>query len=238
MSLTKLYQDIKALASTERAKANTWFFKTGKGEYGEGDVFVGLRVPEVRLIAKKYKDLPLNDIEKLLLSKIHEQRLLGLILLVNKFKQADDTGKQEIYDFYLAHTDRINNWDLVDCSAGYIVGAYLHDKPKAILSHLARSGSLWERRIAMIATQHFINNGESKDALKIAEMLINDKHDLIQKAVGWMLREIGKRCGRAVEEKFLVKYYKTMPKTALRYAIEHFPEKLRQRYLKGLPVSS
>lgn len=177
--------------------------------------------------------MELSDLQKLLNSKIHEERLLSLIILVSQYQKATDFGKKAIYDFYIANTKRVNNWDLVDLSAGDIVGGYLEGRNKHILVRLARSGNLWERRIAMIATFNYIAKGESDEALRIAEILVNDKHDLIQKAVGWMLREVGKRCSQKEEEDFLKKHYKTMPRTMLRYAIERFEPELRIKYLKG-----
>lgn len=221
--LTKL----KALASPERAKSNAWFFKTGPGQYGEGDKFWGLRVPQVRQVVKEFKNLPLNEIIKLLRHEVHEVRLCAVLLLVANFPK----DPEKIYKIYLENTKYINNWDIVDLSAGYIVGTYLDKRPKDILLKLARSKDLWERRIAMIATFYSIKNGDAKVGLQIAEILINDKHDLIQKAVGWMLREIGKRCSVYAEEKFLQTHASTMPRTTLRYAIEHFPPEKRQYYL-------
>jgi 3-methyladenine DNA glycosylase AlkD len=190
-------------------------------------------VPEVRSVAKKFFDLPFVDIQKLLQSKIHEERLLALILLVNRFKKASEKERKTIYEFYIKNTKYINNWDLVDTSAGYIVGGFLHDKPKTILKKLARSTNLWERRIAIIATFYDIYQGKSEETFKIATILINDEHDLIHKAVGWMLREVGKRCGESIEESFLEKYYRSMPRTMLRYAIERFPKNKRKQYLDG-----
>lgn len=209
------------------------FFKTGKGEYGEGDVFVGLSVPLMRKLALMYKDLAFADIKSLMQSKIHEERLIALFILVLQYRKGDSILKRKIVNFYLKNTKYINNWDLVDSSADKILGEYLMGKPIDLLIGLSKSSDLWERRIAMITTFQFIKNGSSKEALVIAEILISDKHDLIQKAVGWMLRELGKRCSEDVEEEFLQKHYKRMGRTALRYAIEHFPEERRRSYLKG-----
>lgn len=226
--------DLQKAGNKERAKLLAGYFKTGKGEYGEGDIFIGLTVPQVRVIAKKYKDLPLKDVETLLHNKIHEYRLTALFILIEQFTKADATGKKMIYDFYLAHTKWINNWDLIDLSAKYIVGGYLLDKKRErkILYKLAKAKSIWERRIAVLATFLFIDKKDYRDSFSIAEILLHDQHDLMQKAVGWMLREIGKR-----DEKSLVDYlstrYKTMPRTMLRYAIEKFDEKRRVRYLHG-----
>ena len=229
--LTKLKQDLQKLADTEKAKTLQRFFKTGKGEYGEGDVFLGITVPDQRKIAKKHSDSTLKEVQKLLSGKIHEHRLTALLILVIKYNKADERGKKEIVDFYLKNTKNINNWDLVDLSADKILGAYLIDKDKSILYKLVRSDNLWDRRIAIMATFHFIKNGKFKDTLKISGMLLNDKHDLIHKAVGWMLRETGKR-EQATEERFLKKYYKNMPRTMLRYATEQFDENKRKFYLK------
>jgi len=224
---------LQGYADPVRAQSSQRFFKTGPGEYGEGDVFIGVTVPQQRLVAKSYMHLSLSEIEKLLHSKIHEQRLTALIILCTQYKKADIVAQKKIYDLYLANTELINNWDLVDLSAPNIVGEYLLDKDRTVLLNLAKSQSIWERRIAMLTCFTFIKYGETKNAFSIAEILVNDEHDLIQKAVGWMLREAGNRCGIAAEEEFLQAHYITMPRTALRYAIERFPEKKRQAYLKG-----
>ena len=241
VNLKNLEKDLLKLKNKEKAKNLAWFFKTGKGDYGEGDVFLGITVPETRKLAKKYGELTLPEIEKLLKSKYHEARLCALLLLVHQYRKTKiERNKKEIFDFYLKNTVYINNWDLVDLSAGYIVGDYLIDKnhstklmaSRKILKKLAKSKNLWERRIAMIATFAFIYQGEYKDTFQIAEILLEDKHDLIQKAVGWMLREVGKRVSEKELENFLKKYAKKMPRTTLRYAIERFPEPKRQMYLK------
>ena len=213
------------------------FFKTGAGEYGEGDRFIGVRVPSVRRIARKYGKSSLADLRILLRSEIHEERLLALIILVEKYRQGTAGERAQIYELYLSSTAYINNWDLVDTSAEHIVGAYLKNRSRKPLYKLARSGSLWERRIAIMSTFHFIKKGEFDETLKLAEILVNDSEDLIHKATGWMLREIGKR-NQSREESFLEKYYQCMPRTMLRYAIEKFPESLRQQYLKGTIVLS
>ena len=231
--LQSLKSDLRKLATPKKAKASEWFFKTGPGQYGEGDQFIGVTVPEQRSVARKYKDLPLSETEQLLKSSIHEERLVALIILVERFRKSEQEAQKEIYDFYLANTNRVNNWDLVDLSAEYIVGGYLADKPKDTLYKLARSKSLWERRIAMIATYYYIKQGKAKYTLEIAEILLYDSHDLIQKAVGWMLREVGKRCSEQVLTDFLDKHATTIPRTTLRYAIERFPEEKRQKYLKA-----
>jgi 3-methyladenine DNA glycosylase AlkD len=233
MLLNNLRQDLRKQSDPEKIAVYKRFFKTGKGEYGEGDEFLGVTVPKSRLIARKYKDLSFGEIQALLKSKIHEERLIALFILVYNFKKGTEEEKKKIFDFYLASTKYINNWDLVDSSAGYIVGGYLHNKPKNILKKLARSKSLWDRRIAVISTFYFLYQKEAKFTFEIAEILIPDKNDLIQKAVGWMLREAGKRCGAEIEEEFLKKHYKNMGRTALRYSIEHFDEQKRKRYLAG-----
>lgn len=233
MSLSHLKKSLKKASNPRDAVFLQRFFKTGKGEYAEGDVFIGVRVPQTRKVVKEFCDLPLKDVETLLHSKIHEERLCALLILVAQFKQGDEALQKKIYDLYLRSTQYINNWDLVDSSADPIVGGYLFKRDKSILLTLAHSKLLWERRIAMIATFYFIKQGQSSDAFKIAEMLLGDSHDLMHKAVGWMLREVGKRCSRGDLEVFLKKYYQTMPRTALRYAIEHFPKSERLKYLQG-----
>ncbi len=230
-----LFQDIQKLASPERAKVSRKYFKTGAGEYGEGDIFVGLSVPQCREIAKKYADLSFSDIQKVLTSPIHEERLIALLILVQVYKKASLAEKEYIFNFYLAHTTYINNWDLIDLSAEKIIGQWLLENNKtenvSLLTKLAKSDSVWERRIAVMATFQFIKSGSYTENFRIAEILLHDKHDLIQKAVGWMLREVGKRCSEEVEETFLSKYYKTMPRTMLRYAIERFPDDKRAKYM-------
>lgn len=232
MSLEELRQTIKKSANPAQAKILSRFFKTGRGEYGEGDEFLGIKVPISRSIAKQFKDLTLTEIQELLNSPIHEERLIALFILIEHFKKADEHTKKIIFNFYLRNTKRVNNWDLVDLSAERIIGVYLLDKDKSMLFKLARSKKLWERRIAIMSTFHFIKNGNYETTLAIADMLLKDEHDLIHKAVGWMLREIGNR-NLKVEETYLEKHYKIMPRTMLRYAIEKFPEKIRQAYLKG-----
>jgi 3-methyladenine DNA glycosylase AlkD len=224
-------RELWRFSSPEKAKLLSRFFKTGKGEYGEGDIFLGVMVPEQRKVAKRYSDLSLDDVKELLSSKIHEHRLVALIILVSKYRKADERGKKEIFDLYLKNTKSINNWDLVDLSANHIVGNYLLERKKTVLYKLAKSKNLWKRRIAVLSTFEFISNNRFEDSLKIAKILLKDEHDLIHKAVGWMLREIGKR-DQKTEEGFLKKYYKQMPRTMLRYAIERFDEKKRKRYMK------
>ncbi len=222
-------KELNKLANQEKAKIMQRFFKTGKGQYGEGDIFIGLKVPEQREIAKKYINLNLNEIEKLLKSEIHEYRLTALLILTYQFPESKQ--KEKIINFYLKNTKYINNWDLVDLSADKILGEYLINKNKDILYKLAKSNNLWEKRTAIISCFNFIKNNQFDDALKISEILLNDEHDLIHKAVGWMLREIGKRNIKE-EEVFLKKHYKQMPRTMLRYSIERFPDKKRKFYMQ------
>lgn len=224
---------LKSLSDLARAKSSAWFFKTGPGQYGEGDIFIGLTVPQVRSVVKEARGLPLEEIEKLLHSHLHEERLTALLILVAQFQKADENLQKKFVDFYLKNTNHVNNWDLVDSSAAQILGAYLENRPRAILEKLAKSSLLWERRIAMISTFHFIRLGESKDAFKIATLLLGDKEDLMHKAVGWMLREVGKNSGEDVLKSFLTKNYSKIPRTTLRYAIERFPEKERKAWLKA-----
>lgn len=240
--LADLHTDVTHASDKEKGSVLARFFKTGKGEYGEGDIFCGLTVPQSRKIAIKYQELPLPDVSKLLQSPIHEERLIALLILVAKFVEAAKASQKkeaeklqkEIYEFYLSHTKYINNWDLVDLSASRIIGCFLKNHNRAILYRLAHSNSLWERRISIIATLYFIVElHEYKDAFAIADLLLQDKHDLIQKAVGWMLREVGKRISETVLESYLKPRYNTMPRTALRYAIERFPQVKRKKYLQG-----
>ncbi len=235
--ISQLKSDLKKLADPQRAKNYSRFFKTGKGQYGEGDKFLGINVPQQRQLSRKYKNLPLNDLQKLLDDPFHECRILSLMILVNKYKKSkDDQEKKEITDLYLKNAAKINNWDMVDISAPHIPGDYFLDKNKSILYSLAKSKNLWQRRIAVLSTFGFIRENHFQDSLKIAEILLHDPHDLIHKAVGWMLREIGKR-DRGIEEKFLKKYYQVMPRTMLRYAIEKFDEKTRDFYLGRLLIT-
>jgi 3-methyladenine DNA glycosylase AlkD len=224
--------ELRSAADPVKAEVLARFFKTGPGEYGEGDRFIGVIVPKIRKIAKVHLQAASGEVLKLLRSPYHEERLTALLILVGQYRRGDATQKKSIYEFYLANASRINNWDLVDLSAPHIVGAQLYTKNASVLTRLARSEYLWERRIAMLSTHYFIRQGESSEALRIAELLLHDPHDLIHKAVGWMLREVGKRCSREVECRFLDQYADDMPRTMLRYAIEHFPETLRQRYMQ------
>ncbi len=235
--LHQLKNDIQKAVNPKKAKFLGRFFKTGKGEYAEGDVFLGLTVPQSRIIVKKYRDLSLTDCLKLLQSRLHEERLIALLIMVYQFEKGDEKMRKEIYDLYLANTNYINNWDLVDLSAGQIVGTYLSQHTAScnlVLVSLAKSTNLWERRIAIIATFALIRSGEYEKTFTIADILLHDKHDLIHKAVGWMLREVGKRISQDVEEKFLKSRYKIMPRTMLRYAIERFEEGKRKKYLAGI----
>ena len=231
-TLAGVRRDIRALGSPERAKHSLRFFRTGPGEYGEGDQFYGLTVPEMRAIAKRYRDLRHDEVLQLLRSEWHEDRLVALLLLVDSYKRGNETHRRKIHRAYLANTRWINNWDLVDMSAGQVVGGHLDADRISLLEKLARSKDLWERRIAIVATFHFIKRDEFAPTLRIAELLLGDSHDLIHKAVGWMLREVGKR-DRKVLDAFLAKHYRIMPRTALRYAIERHPEPTRKRYLAG-----
>lgn len=231
--LSKLKSDLRKLKNPEKAKVLQRFFKTGKGEYGEGDIFLGIIVPLQRAIAKKYSNLPLEDIKLLLNSKIHEERLTAVFIIIQQYKKGDEKSRKRIYEFYLKNRKGINNWDLIDLSAPKIVGDYLIDKNKSILYKFAKSNDLWEKRIAILSTYTFIRNEKYDDTLSISKILLHDDHDLIHKGVGWMLREVGKS-NLKIEENFLKKYYKTMPRTMLRYAIEKFPEKKRKAYLKGI----
>jgi 3-methyladenine DNA glycosylase AlkD len=232
MTRRDLERDLAALADPQRAANLAWFFKTGKGEYAEGDRFLGIPVPQVRKTALRYHALPLEDLARLLSSRIHEHRFAALEILVRQYERAADGRREEIVDFYLRHTAGVNNWDLVDTSAPYILGEHLKTHPRKVLRRLAASPVVWERRIAMIATMTLIHAGEISDTLRIAAILLTDKHDLIHKAVGWMLREAGK-VSRPALLKFLAKHYASVPRTTLRYAIEHLPAEQRKRILVG-----
>jgi 3-methyladenine DNA glycosylase AlkD len=232
MHLKEIKDRLQKLGNKKRAENSKRFFKTGPGEYGEGDIFLGIPVPELRKLSKAYCHIPLAAAETLLKSPIHEERLLALFILVLGYSKGDAKTQKRIYSLYLQNTKFVNNWDLVDASAHYIVGPFLMDKSKKPLYRLATSKSLWERRIAIMATFHFIRHNNFSETLNIAETLISDSEDLIHKAVGWMLREVGKR-DLQIEEAFLKTRYMEMPRTMLRYAIEKFPATKRQRYLKG-----
>jgi 3-methyladenine DNA glycosylase AlkD len=229
----KARDEIQALANKEIAKHSLRFFKTSKGEYGYGDVFLGVRTPQIRLIAKKHIGISKTEMQTLIKSKYHEERLLGLIILVNKYSKAkDEKVRNQLYKIYVSSFKYINNWDLVDVTCPHIIGKHLMDKERSILYSWAKSDDLWTKRIAIVSTHWFIRKNDLDDTFKIAEILLNDEHDLIHKAVGWMLREAGKR-DLEKEEIFLKKHYKNMPRTMLRYSIEKFPEPKRQKYLKG-----
>ena len=233
MTAAQLKRHLAEQGDVEIASHALRFFKAGPGEYGEGDKFRGIRVPALRKLAKQHRDLPQAEVLKLLRSGYHEDRLLALLILVLQFGKGDDAEQKRIYDAYLDHTDYVNGWDLVDSSAQHIVGEWLMTRSRKPLYRLARSKSLWERRIAIMATFQFIKQNDFDDTLALADLLLHDEHDLMHKAVGWMLREVGNR-DRAVEEAFLLPRYHNMPRTMLRYAIEKFPERKRMQYLKGL----
>lgn len=228
----EIVKELECHADVEQARLAQRYFKTGPGEYGEGDRFLGLSVPEVRKIVRSHTDLATDEVDKLLAQEWHEARLAALLILVEQFKRGNEAARRAIYRFYLDHTAQINNWDLVDCSAHHIVGGWLLERSRAPLYKLVRSKSLWERRIATLATFNFIRHEEYDDALAIAASLLADREDLIHKAVGWMLREVGKRDQPRLEQ-FLRDHYPQLQRTTLRYAIERFPERLRQSYLRG-----
>ncbi|MFO0663701.1 MAG: DNA alkylation repair protein [Polyangiaceae bacterium] len=235
MTAADVSKALAEAATPERAKAGAWFFKTGKGEYGEGDVFLGVTVPQQRRIARAHASLSLAEVKRLLRSKLHEERLTALFILVRQYVRSDATTKRDIYEFYRANLRSVNNWDLVDSSAPQIMGAHLLALPsrerRVVLDPLAKSTSLWERRIAILSTHAFIGAGDAKDAFRIATILLRDEQDLIHKAVGWTLREVGKRISADVLRTFLEKHAARMPRTALRYAIEHFSPKERKTWL-------
>jgi 3-methyladenine DNA glycosylase AlkD len=223
---------LRALADPKRVPDLMRFFKTGPGQYAEGDQFIGIAVPDTRRLVKQFAGVPLQSVPVLIKSRIHEERLLGLLLLVRAYQRGDDELRPRIYEMYVRHFDWINNWDLVDVTAEHITGAHLWGRDRSPLYEWAKSSHLWTRRIAIMSTFHFIKQREYEETLRLAEMLLSDPHDLIHKASGWMLREVGKRDQKR-EEDFLRQHYRVMPRTMLRYAIEKFPEPLRQDYLKG-----
>ena len=233
MTLSNQQKTLRKLGDPVIAEHASRFFKTGKGEYGEGDQFLGIRVPVLRKHAKTFRHLSMEKTEQLLQSDFHEERLCALFILVQKYNDGDTSERQQIFELYLRNTRHINGWDLVDSSAHHIIGRHLLESNKDLLYSLAESESLWERRIAIISTYRFIRQLQFSDTINISRLLLNDREDLIHKAVGWMLREVGNR-DPAVEEAFLQTCYKTMPRTMLRYAIEKFPQEKRKRYLKGL----
>ena len=233
MKAADVRKELKSMAEPEKAAILQRFFKTGPSQYGEGDIIIGVMVPQSRQVAKKFNQLPLGEVRTLLYSRVHEERLVALLILAWRYSSASSSReKEEIVKFYLDHIKRVNNWDLVDLSAPNILGAHLVDRDgrRRLLYRLAGSENVWERRIAIVATHHFIRNGDFSDTLKIAEMLLQDRHDLIHKAVGWMLREVGKR-DAAAEKEFLEKHCSVMPRTMLRYAIERLSERKRRRYM-------
>ncbi|MDP2929527.1 MAG: DNA alkylation repair protein [Candidatus Omnitrophota bacterium] len=230
MPLKNIKRALRRHQNKAKAKVLRRFFKTDPGEYAEGDIFLGVTVPVLRKLAKQFQGLKLKSVVELLRSPIHEERLLALLMLILEYRKSDADHKSRIYRIYLENTRYINNWDLVDATAKHIIGDFLRDKDKGILYELAGSLSLWDRRIAILSTFHFIENDQFEETLKIARLLVSDRHDLIHKAVGWMLREVGKR-DLGTEEKFLKRHHKIMPRTMLRYAIEKFPESRRQMYL-------
>ena len=231
-TLGAIRAELHALADPVRAVHSLRFFKTGPGQYGEGDRFLGLTVPIMRSVVRKYRELDDASALELLASSWHEERLVALLLLVQGYSRGNELRRTQIHRAYLANTRQINSWDLVDASAGDIVGSHLDETDIALLERLARSENLWQRRIAIVSTFHFIKRNEFRPTLRIAGLLLRDSHDLIHKAVGWMLREVGKRDRRTLDE-FLRKHYQRMPRTMLRYAIERHPERVRKQYLAG-----
>jgi 3-methyladenine DNA glycosylase AlkD len=223
---------LRALADEETAAGMRRFFKTGPGQYSEGDTFLGVKAGPLRRLARECRGLSLAESRKLLGSELHEARMLALLVLVGAFEKGDEACREAVYHLYMGSTARVNNWDLVDASAPAIVGGFLAERDREPLTRLAHSESLWERRIAVVATLHFIRRGEHADTLRLAELLLGDREDLIHKAVGWMLREVGKR-EEAVLEGFLREHSRRMPRTMLRYAIERLPEARRRLYLRG-----
>ena len=232
ITLDGLRQRLHRLASPADAKFLQRYFKTAPGEYGAGDKFIGIRVPVLRKLAREFRALPPPAAAKLLQSPIHEERLLALLMLTDAYGRADESGRAAIYRLYLKNLARVNNWDLVDCSAPRIVGRHLKARPRKILFRLARSKILWRRRVAVLATFHFIRQDDFGDSLRLAKLLLDDGHDLMHKAVGWMLREMGKR-DVAELKRFLLNHATRMPRTMLRYAIEKLPERERQSYLQS-----
>ncbi len=232
MSISLAKKQLRKRATLKRSKQSMRFFKMGPGEYAEGDVFIGVTVPDVRELSKSFAYLSLKELSSLMQSKIHEERLMALLILVNQFQEGSCGEKKKIYEFYLKSMRWINNWDLVDLTAHKIVGAYLFNQDTAILTKLALSDDLWKKRVAIVASYYFIQKNRYQETLRIAKILLKDEHDLIHKAVGWMLREVGKK-DQNKEEIFLKKHYRQMPRTMLRYAIERFSEKKRMKYLRG-----
>jgi len=234
MKAEEVKKGLQKYASTSDAEFLQRFFKTGEGQYGAGDIFIGVRVPATRKVCREFKDLPLNEVQKLLDSKVHEHRLAGLIILTYQYPKADEWQKHKIYDFYLknVYRGRINNWDLVDVTCRDIIGAYLYDKPRDVLYELARSDDIWKKRVAIISTFYFIAKGEANDSIRISKILLHDKHDLIHKAVGWALREVGKRVDEKLLTDFLDKNAHAMPRTMLRYSIEKLSPEQKLHYMQ------
>jgi 3-methyladenine DNA glycosylase AlkD len=232
MTARKAKSQLLALANDATAEAMRRFFKTGPGQYAEGDRFLGIKTDPLRQLAREFQSLPLDESRKLLCSELHEARMLALMILVRAFEKGDESSRQAIHDLYLANVDRVNNWDLVDASAPTIVGGFLAERDRGPLTRMAGSASLWERRIAIVATLHFIRRGDFADTLRLAGLLLGDREDLIHKAAGWMLREVGKK-NEPILEGFLAKHCRQMPRTMLRYAIERFEETRRRMYLTG-----
>lgn len=231
MSAQTIISELQASGNPEKAIHLSRFFKTGQGQYGEGDLFLGVTVPEQRAIAHKYFQTPFEDLKQLVTSPYHEVRLTGLLILLAQFsKNKNEIFRQSCVDFYLSHTSYINNWDLVDLSCYKLLGVWLEDKERRLLYQLAHSSNLWEQRIAIVTCMHFVRKGDFRDCLAIADLLLDHPHDLIHKAVGWLLRETGKK-DREVLREFLASRYSSMPRTMLRYAIEHFPQEERKQYL-------
>ena len=231
MTAKEIQQELEMYIDPVKKEYLPKFFKTGKGQYGEGDKFLGIVVPNVRLVAKRHREESFETVKELMRSEYHECRLCGLLILVERFKKSDEKDRKEIYEFYLSQTERINNWDLVDLSASYIVGEYLKDKSREPLYRLAESELLWEQRIAVVSTYAFIKNSDFTDIYALAKKLLTHEHDLMRKAIGWMLREAGKR-NKDLLVAFLEKYCLAMPRTMLRYAIEKFPEEERKYYMR------
>jgi 3-methyladenine DNA glycosylase AlkD len=232
LTLTDIRREVREVADPQAAEFLQRFFQTGPGQYGEGDRFLGIRVPKLRRLARRYRSLPRQEVVELLRSPWHEERLLALLLLIEQYRRGSEIERRAIYTIYLAHTRYINNWDLVDASAEHILGAHLDPEHFTVLEERAHSESVWERRIAILSSFHWIKQGVFRPTLHLATVLLEDSHDLIHKAVGWMLREVGKR-DMEREEEFLRETYRMMPRTMLRYALEHFPEPRRQQYLRG-----
>jgi 3-methyladenine DNA glycosylase AlkD len=232
ITASEIRKTLRSLGDPAIAEHSQRFFRTGKGEYGEGDRFLGIRVPVIRAQVRKFRDASIGVVAQILKSPWHEERLFSVLSLADRFKRSGEQEQRRIFDVYIANIDRVNNWDLVDGSAHLIVGPWLEQRSRRRLYSMARSRHLWTRRIAIMSTYHYIKNGEFDDTLALAEILLQDDHDLIHKATGWMLREVGNR-DREVEEQFLKKHYREMPRTMLRYAIEKFPEKIRKAYLHG-----